>query len=224
MAPYEVTEVLQLTSLPKGHSTITSKWVFKLKYKVDGTPERPKTRLIIRDFNKQLGVDYRHTFSPVAKLATGKVVVALAAFFGWPLQQLDVNNAFLHGFADKKIYMIPPLGYTKALPGQVCKHTKSLYSLKQASRQWNIELAKFLISCGFSQSRHDHSVFTKKSTSFFTVALVYVYDILLTRTSLEDINYVKVALGSKFTIKNLSSVFYFLDMKICRTSTGVLLN
>ena len=60
-----------------------------------------------------------------------------------------MNNAFLHGYIDEEVYMIPPAGYTKALHGQVCRLKRSLYGLKQASRMWNKELTKFLKSLGF---------------------------------------------------------------------------
>lgn len=71
----------------------------------------------------------------MAKLAIVRVVIALATTKQWPLHQLDINNAFLHGYIDEDIYMKPPQGYHKALPGQVCKLKRSLYGLKQASRQ-----------------------------------------------------------------------------------------
>lgn len=80
------------------------------------------------------GKDYKHTFGPVAKLTTMRLVLAVVAALNWDVQQLDINNAFLHGYINEDIYMQPPLGYTKVQPGQVCKLKRSLYGLKQASR------------------------------------------------------------------------------------------
>jgi len=104
--------------------------------------------------------DYKHTFSPVAKLTTVRFFIASATTNGWPLHQLDINNAFLHGYIDEEVYMLPPEGYTKVVPGQVCRLIRSLYGLKQASRRWNLELTKFLTGKGFHQSKSDYSLFT----------------------------------------------------------------
>ena len=82
------------------------------------------------------------------KLTIIRLFIALAIAKSWHLHQLDINNAFLHGFIDEEVYMIPPEGYTTARPGQVCK-LRSLYGLKQASRQCNLELTKFLTAKGF---------------------------------------------------------------------------
>ncbi|GJV24584.1 NSP-interacting kinase 1-like protein [Tanacetum coccineum] len=101
----------------------------------------------------------------------------------------------------EEIYMKPPEGYTKAAPGQVCKLNKSLYGLKHASRQWNNELSKILISLGFIQSKHDYSLFVKAQGEKFTVALVYVDDILLTGNSM-----------------------YFLGIELCNTAQGTYLH
>ncbi|GKC53963.1 retrovirus-related pol polyprotein from transposon TNT 1-94 [Tanacetum coccineum] len=84
--------------------------------------------MVVKGFNQKEGLDYKHTFSPVAKLATIRVIIALAIAKGWPLHQLDVNKAFIHGYIDEELYMLPPEGYTKAKPGQVCKlHEYSLF-------------------------------------------------------------------------------------------------
>ncbi|GJT45465.1 retrovirus-related pol polyprotein from transposon TNT 1-94 [Tanacetum coccineum] len=177
----------ELTTLPAGHKPITSKWVFKIKYKSDGTLERLKARLVVRGFNQKEGQDYKHTFSPVAKLATVRVLIALATAKEGDLHQLDINNAFLHGCIDEEIYMLPPKGYSKAAPNQVCKLTRSLYGLKQASRQWNQELRKFLLSLGYEQSKHDYSLFVKNINGHFTATLVYVDDVLITGNNSAEI-------------------------------------
>ena len=140
----EANKTWSLTYLPPGQKALTSK-VYKIKFRPNGSIERHKARLVIRGFEQVKDKDYKHTFSPVAKLTTVRVLIALASSKGWPLHQLDINNAFLHGFIDEEVYMSPPEGYGKAQAGQVCKLERSLYGLKQASRQWNLELTKFLL-------------------------------------------------------------------------------
>ena len=84
------------------------------------------------------------TLSLVAKLTTVRLFFAIATAKQWPLHQLEINNAFLHGYLDEEVYMLPPQGYFYGLPGQVSKLQRPLYGLKQASRQWNVEMTKFL--------------------------------------------------------------------------------
>ena len=99
-----------MTTLPRGKKALTSKWVYKTKYKPDGTVDRHNARLVIRGFEQLKGKNYKHTFSPVAKLTTVRLFIALSTARGWPLHQLDINNAFLHGFIDEEVYMLPPEG------------------------------------------------------------------------------------------------------------------
>nr|GEU89828.1 retrovirus-related Pol polyprotein from transposon TNT 1-94 [Tanacetum cinerariifolium] len=212
-----------LTELPQGHTAISSKWVYKVKYLPSGILDKYKARLVIRGFSQKEGLDYKHTFSPVAKAVTVRVLIAIATTKGCPLHQLDVNNSFLHGFVEEQIYMKPPKWYTKAVIDQVCKLNKSPYGLKKAYRQWNHELLKFLVSLGFVQSKHDYSLFVKAQRTSFTTALVYVDDILLTGSSTQEICDTKAALDKKFTIKDMGLEKYFLGIDICNTTHGTYL-
>ncbi|KAL2491853.1 cysteine-rich RLK (RECEPTOR-like protein kinase) 8 [Abeliophyllum distichum] len=149
----EANHTWSIVNLPYGHKPIGCRWVFKIKHKSDGTIERHKARLVAKGYTQQEGVDYFDTFAPVAKLVTVKLLLALASVHGWSLHQLDVNNAFLHGDLLEDVYMTIPAGYSPkeestTLTNLVCKLNKSLYGLKQASRQWNAEFTNVRIKEG----------------------------------------------------------------------------
>ncbi|KAL0426862.1 UNVERIFIED_CONTAM: Retrovirus-related Pol polyprotein from transposon RE2, partial [Sesamum latifolium] len=187
----ECNDTWDLTELPKGKRAIGSRWVYKIKLKQDGSIDRYKARLVAKGYTQIEGVDYYDSFSPVAKTVTVRLFIAIATAYSWPILQLDVNNAFLHGQLDEEVYMIPPEGYAKARSGLVCRLKKSLYDLKQASRQWNIEFTSKLEAYGFKQSPHDHCLFTMRSNSCFLALIVYVDDVLLTGTSIDALDAVK---------------------------------
>ncbi|GJZ67473.1 retrovirus-related pol polyprotein from transposon TNT 1-94 [Tanacetum coccineum] len=171
-----------LTSLPANKSPIGCKWVFRIKYLVDGTIERFKARLVAKGFTQTKGVDYKESFAPVAKMVTLRAILALEVHKNWSIQQLDINNAFLHMDLHEEVYMSLPQGYSKSLPpGIVCKLKKSLYGLKQTSRQWFTKLSTFLLNLNFKQSYADTSLFTLNQGEHMGMLLIYVDDILLVR-------------------------------------------
>ncbi|KAL0313918.1 UNVERIFIED_CONTAM: Retrovirus-related Pol polyprotein from transposon RE1 [Sesamum angustifolium] len=210
----------ELTTLPEGKRAIGSKWVYKVKLNPDGTVERYKARQVAKGYNQIEGVDFFDSFSPVAKTITVRIMFSIASACSWPIHQLDISNAFLHGYLDEAVYMTPPEGY-EAPSGMVCKFKRSLYGLKQASRQWNLEFTTQLTAYGFRQSVNDHCLFTLSSAHGFLALLVYVDDVLITGTSDTLIQNVKSYLDRLFTIKDLGSVKYFLGLEVAKSSDGL---
>ncbi|XP_074363338.1 uncharacterized protein LOC141703800 [Apium graveolens] len=162
--------------------------------------------------------------------AMQKEIAALEANETWDLTPLppgghviDINNAFLHGFIDEHIFMAPPPGYDVP-PDFVCKLKRSIYGLRQASRQWNIELTKFLIDMGYSQSTQDYSLFVKQQDTSFTTIICYVDDLLLTGNDFDAIQSIKSDLHKAFTIKDLGDLKYFFGVEVSRAASGIRLN
>ena len=141
----------------------------------------------------------------------------------WPMHQLDVNNAFLHGDLDEDIYMKPPPGLILSDPTRVLKLKKSSYGLKQASRQWHAKISTALRSRGYIQSKNDCSLFYKAMGKSIIFVAVYVDDILLTGNHLEEMHNLKAYLHSTFKIKDLGSLNYFLGIEILQESHGVIM-
>ncbi|KAL2251532.1 UNVERIFIED_CONTAM: Retrovirus-related Pol polyprotein from transposon RE1 [Sesamum indicum] len=119
-----------ITPLPPDQKPIGCRWIFKIKFKPDGSLDRHKARLEAKGYNQIEGIDYLESFSPVANVVSVRTLIALAALAGWELHQLDVNNAFLHKNLDEELYMEPPKGTSSTLIGEVKHYLDTLFTIK----------------------------------------------------------------------------------------------
>ncbi|KAH9726925.1 hypothetical protein KPL70_008466 [Citrus sinensis] len=220
----EQNQTWELVPKPKDVKPISCRWVYKIKHRSDGSIERYKARLVACGFSQQYELDYEETFSPVAKLTTVRVLLALAANKSWNLWQMDVKNAFLHGELDREIYMIQPMGFqNRGHPEYVCKLQKALYGLKQAPRAWYGKIAEFLTQSGYSVTSADSSLFAKANGERIAIVLVYVDDLIISGDDVEEIFRTKENLSVRFQMKELGQLKHFLGLEVDQTKEGIFL-
>ncbi|KAK1617562.1 hypothetical protein QYE76_023079 [Lolium multiflorum] len=131
-----------LVPRPPHANSITGKWVFKHKFHPDGTLDRHKARWVVRGF-RQRAASTSPTPSPVVKPETIRTVLQLAVSRAWPVHQMDVSNAFLHGHLEEQVFCQQPTGFIdSAHPDHVCLLSRSLYGLKQAPRACSTDLLR----------------------------------------------------------------------------------
>jgi hypothetical protein len=220
----ELNNTWTVVDLPPSKRPIGCKWVYKVKLKSNGSIERYKARLVPKGYTQCECLDYYETFSPIAKLTTVRTLLAVAAARNWHIHQLDVNNVFLHGDLPEEVYMTMPPGFGKKGETKVCKLNKSLYGLKQTSRQWFAKFSSALLEFNFIQSKADYTLFTRHQNSSFIALLVYVDDIIIASNDVMAVSQLIDVLHARFQLKDLGSLKFFLGLEIARTKDGISLS
>ncbi|RVW60687.1 Retrovirus-related Pol polyprotein from transposon TNT 1-94 [Vitis vinifera] len=217
MSSMKCNDVWDLVELPNGAKTIGCKWVFKTKKDSSGNIERYKARLVAKGFTQKEGIDYTETFSPVSKKDSLRIILALVAHFDLELQQMDVKTTFLNGELEEKVYMKQPEGFPSSDGEQlVCKLKKSIYGLKQASRQWYLKFHNIISSFGFVENVMDQCIYLKVSGSKVCFLVLYVDDILLATNDKGLLHEVKQFLSKNFDMKDMGEASYVIGIKIHR--------
>ena len=217
-------QVWDLVELPKGCKRVGCKWVFKTKRDSIGNIERYKARLVAKGFTKKDGIDYKETFSPVSKKDSLRIIMALVAHYDLELHQMDVKTAFLNGNLEEEIYMDKPEGFSvKGKEHMVCKLKKSIYGLKQASRQWYLKFNDTITSFGFQENTVDRCIYMKVSGSKFIFLVLYVDDILLATNDLGLLHQTKKYLSQNFEMKDMGEATYVIGIEIFRDRSQGLL-
>src|SRR4051795_152072 len=210
-------QVWTLVDLPDGRKAVENKWIFKKKTDADGNVIVYKARLVAKGFRQIQGVDYDETFSPVAKLKSVRIMLAIVAYYDYEIWQMDVKTAFLNGDIDEELYMMQPKGFVDPIDAnKVCKLQRSIYGLKQASRSWNQHFDRVIKSFGFIQTYGEACIYKKVSGSSVAFLILYVDDILLIGNDVDLLNSVKEYLNNSFSMKDLGEAAYILGIKIYR--------
>ena len=183
MATMHSTGTWDQVTLPASKFPVGCRWVYTVKIGLDGRVDHLKARLVAKGYTQKYGYDYYDTFSHVAKIAFVPFLLSMAAMKSWPLYQLDIKNAFLHGDLAAEVSIEQPLGFVaQGESGLVCKLSRSLYGLKQSSRAWFGHFSSVEQEFGMTRSTSDHSVFYHHTSSGqCNNLIVYVDDIVITK-------------------------------------------
>ncbi|KAJ0876901.1 putative RNA-directed DNA polymerase [Helianthus annuus] len=218
-------ETWELVPRSPDMNIIRCMWLFKHKFRSDGSLERYKARLVCDGRSQQVGVDCGETFSPVVKPTTIRTVLTLAISQSWPIHQLDVTNAFLHGQLHETVFMHQPVGFRhRDYPDHVCRLKKSLYGLKQAPRAWYQRFTDFVLLQGFSQCKADNSLFIYHHGRDIAYLLLYVDDIILTTSTDSLRQRLMSVLAGEFAMKDLGPLTYFLGISVTRSGNTLFLS
>jgi hypothetical protein len=222
MADLDANSTWELVVLLEDKKAIGCKWVYKVKHNANGSMSRYKVRLVAKGYAQTYGINYEEPYSPITKMTTIRVIIAMATAKGWSLHQMDIKNVFFHGDLHEEVYMEQPPGYVdQTHPNLVCRLKKALYGLKQAPRAWSDKIGQYLVTNGFQTSNADFSLYVKKTDHGIVIIVIYVNDLIIIGDNDVDISNLKKLLKQKFEMKDLGELHYFFDIELIQFPKGI---
>ena len=192
----------KLIEKPPDVEPIGNKFVFAKKRDKDRTLIKHKAQLVAKGCAQRPGFNYFKMHVPVVRLETIQAILAIAPMQKLYIQQLDVKGAYLNGKLTERMYMKQPEGYDNGT-GRICRLIKTLYSLKQAGREWNIELDTKLRKKGYMRLRSDPCVYIWRTGDDFAIIAVWVDDMLMFATTIALRDKMKADIKSEWEITDL---------------------
>nr|GEV31613.1 copia protein [Tanacetum cinerariifolium] len=200
---------------PDNISPLTLKWLFKNKHDEEQTVIRNKSRLIVRGYRQEEGIDFKESFSPVARMEAIRIFLAYAAHKSFTVFQMDVKTAFLHGSLKEDVYVCQPEGFIDADHlSHVYKLNKALYGLKQAPRAWYDKLSKFLLQNHFFKGSIDPTLFIRRFHDDVLVVQVYVDDIIFSSTYSRYIQLFSDLMKIRIEMSMMEEMTFFLGLPV----------
>ena len=170
--------------------------------KPDGSIDKFKTRLFAKSFKEKADLDFFDTFSPVTRITSIRLLIAIATIFDLKNHQMDVKIVFLNGDLEEEIYIDQPKGFIEPRQeSKVCKLT--LYGLKQATKQWHENFDSYIIVNGYKSNECDKCIYSQSWNNLHVIISLYVDDMLIFGSNMHVINETKNMLKSHFDMKDL---------------------
>jgi len=172
---------------------------------------------VVKGFMQREGIDYNETFSPVSCKDSFRIIMALVAHYDLELHQMDVKMAFLNGDLDENVYMAQLKAFVvKGKERMGYRMKKSIYGLKQASRQWYLKFDGTIRKFGFKENLEDNCVYAKFKNEKYIFLVLYVDDILLACSDVNLLLETKKFLSSNFNMKDPGEALFVLGIEIHR--------
>lgn len=226
MAAMEAKDVLELVSedeMPHGKKALKTMWRYQAKTDDLGNVKRFRSRLVALGNEQQAGVDYFDTFSPVARMATLRLFVALCLILELTPYQCDINTAYLNA-------LLKILHFIKYIPGFPCpkgmvwKVKRALYGLHQSGREWNDLISRWLTEQGFTQCTTEPCLFVYREGDVTALLLLYVDDIIVATNKEQFKTELFAKLNEAFGIKDQGILHDFLGVQVEIDGGGVRLH
>lgn len=150
--------------------------------------------------------------------------MALVAHYDLELHQMDVKTTFLNGNLEEEVYVDQLQGFIiTEKENLVCILKRSIYGMKQASRQWYLKFNDAITSYGFTENTVDKCIYMNVSGSKFIILVLYVDDILLADNNIGLLHDVKNFLSKNFEMKDMGEASYVIGIEIfCDRTQGLL--
>nr|GEV51201.1 copia protein [Tanacetum cinerariifolium] len=170
---------LVLVPAPDNITPFILKWLFKNKHDEENSVIQNKTRLVVRGYRQEEGIDFKESFASVSRMEAIRLFLAYATHKSFNVFQMDVKTTLLHGTLKEDMYVCQLEGFIDAdHPCHVYKLNKALYGLKQAPRAWYDELSTFLLQNYFFKGTIDPTLFIRRFNEDILVVQFYVDDII----------------------------------------------
>lgn len=204
----------ELANLPADRKPIGLKWVFKVKKDNKGNILKHKARLVAKGYAQHQGVDFEEVFAPMARLETVRLLIAIAAHSSGKSSygcQIGVSQ---WGTRRGSLCALAPIYVKEGSEHMVLRLKKALYGLRQAPQAWNFKLDQSLVSLGFERSHVEHAVYKRAQGDTFLLVGVYVDDLIITRSNINDITEFKRQMKKMFNMRDLGLLCYYLGIEV----------
>lgn len=199
--------VWKLVDMPNNRKVIPVKWVYRIK-----PNGKFKSRLVAVGFRQPLN-DQEETYSPVAAMATLRVVLSMSCHLGFHIHQMDVECAFLNGDVKGEVFVSQPRGY-ELEDGKVYQLQKALYGLRESPRAWYECFHKFMVELGFLCSDYDSCLYIKWFNRDLLGLILYVDDLLISSGKENLVMELKRQLEKKFSMTDLGEIKNYLGIEV----------
>ncbi len=206
----------ELTTRAPDMTILPGLWRFKVKMDENGVIQKYKARWVMNGSREEFARPPEAKYSPVAEMATVRMLFALAAATGRQVLEADFKNAYLNAKINEKIYVSQPYGLEKdGEEEKVCLLRRALYGCSISGKKWNEAISAVIESLGYKQSRIDHCMYFRKRENHIDLLVLYVDNILALSTQGEEKAELQLdQLGKIYDIKRLGKARHMLGIGI----------